>query len=439
MIPATTRCGWNARLPLSAIDCLSSRRERVARPRILFLEQQSSRAGAERVLEEVLCAIEGDFTPLVAFPEDGPFAADLRDRGIETVFFPLGRYRSGRKSAADMLAFPARSLYCARCLAQIIRRENVELVYINSPRCLVAGMLAARYTAVPSLFHLHMTMTRRSDLLVAGWAARRVTKIVACSKTAAWSLMSRYRDLRGSIQVIYNPARKPLSGRWLEGPAGALACALASHSAPVIGVVGRINRQKGHHVLLRAAAILARRGLNIHLVFVGAPNDRSTEDAVYRRSLESAARAWGLAERVFWAGHVEDPNVFYAVLDGLVIPSIVAEGMPMVALEALQWGVPVIGSRVGGIPEVVFDDVNGFLTPPENADALAGCLERLLRDSGLRTRLQAGARASVDVRFSLKSFQRDIRQAICGLTGLSSGVNEEDRETGGARGQLSLA
>src|SRR5579863_4422456 len=101
------------------------------RPAILFLEQQSWRSGAERVLEEVLRAAEEEFHPIVAFPEEGPFVAELGRRNIETVFYPLGRFRAGPKSLADMLVFPLRSLRCALWLAKFIRKRNVGLVYIN--------------------------------------------------------------------------------------------------------------------------------------------------------------------------------------------------------------------------------------------------------------------------------------------------------------------
>ncbi|MGH9353177.1 MAG: glycosyltransferase, partial [Terriglobia bacterium] len=129
------------------------------KPVILFLGQQSRQEGAERVLDEVLYALAGEFAPLVALPEDGPFADTLRARGIETFLFPLGRYHAGRKSLSDVTTFPFRSARCALWLARVIRRRRAGLVYINGPRCLWAGALAARLTGRPSLFHLHMTMT----------------------------------------------------------------------------------------------------------------------------------------------------------------------------------------------------------------------------------------------------------------------------------------
>ena len=378
---------------------------------ILFLEQQSWRSGAERVLEEVLYAIGPEFKPLVAFPGDGPFPAELRRRNIETLFIPMGHYRSGPKPVTDMIAFGPRSLYCALQLSQIIRQRCVALVYINSPRCLMAGVIAARLTARPSLFHLHMTMTRRADLWLATRAGKFATKIVACSQTSATALCQADLKLKAVTQVVYNPVRNHILTEKPISPVPSLVNTRQS----IVGQVGRITPQKGQHVLLKAAARLKNRGINIQLVLVGAPETNDAEDAAYARSLESLARELNLEDHVHWTGYQLDPNVFYAIFDALVIPSTVSEGLPMVALEALQWGVPVIGSRLGGIPEIIHDNRNGFLTPPGDDAALADALERLLSSREVRTRLQAGARASIDGRFSVAAFEKQIRLVISEL------------------------
>jgi glycosyltransferase involved in cell wall biosynthesis len=380
--------------------------------RVLFLDQQSWQAGAERVLDETLRALEPEVIPLVAFPQQGSFASELQCRRVETLLFPLGRYHSGPKSLGDMLAFPPRSLYCAFRLAQIIRRRQIQAVYINSPRCLIAGVLAAKFTSRPSLFHLHMTMTRRTDLLVAAWAARRVTRIIACSNAAATSLSEYDPQLRHSVKVIYNPVRKPAAMKDPSKDATGLAGLLGGLDKPAVGLVGRITPQKGHHVLLKAAARLARCGREIQLVFVGAPGPSDAEDLAYVQQLESMARQLNMIKRVHWAGYQKDPNPFYAAFDVLVIPSTVSEGLPLVALEAMQWGVPVIGSRIGGIPEVVSDGTNGFLTPPGDDAALATSLDHVLGRGELRARLREGARSSVDGRFTVEAFRNKIRRVI---------------------------
>ncbi len=383
---------------------------------VLFLEQQNWRGGAQCVLEEVLRAIGQDFLPLVSFPEDGPFAAELRLSGIETLILPLGRYRSGRKSLVEIAAFPPRSLYCGIQLARTIRRRHIQLVYINGPRCLVAGVFAARVTGTPSLFHLHLTMTRRTDTLVATLAARHATRIVACCEAAAAALLKRSPRLARTLQVIYNPVRQLVSNA-ASSQRDIRSTTLVNSARPVVGVVGRICPQKGQHILLRAAARLRRRGRDIQVIFLGAPHENSAEDAAYVRFLESSERQLGLEGRIEWPGYQADPNPYFSAFDVLVIPSTASasEGLPLVALEAMRWGVPVIASHIGGIPEVVRDGENGFLVPPGDEMALAEALKCVLGNASLRARLGTGARATIDQRFSTETFRKSIRTIVSEL------------------------
>ena len=379
---------------------------------ILFLEQQSHRAGAQRVLHEVLGAMEPDYLPIVGFPDDGPFVAEIRRRGIETFLYPLGRYRPGRKSVADMTKLPLRSVYCGLLLARIIRQRKIRLVYINGPRCLIAGALAARLTGRPSVFHLHLTMTRKEDIFVVARAAKYVTKIVACSKTAAAALLAGHAEFNSVLQVIYNPVRRPSAHKPFAPATGGFEAPLSNGRGLVVGVIGRITPQKGQHVVLEAASELTRRGRTVRIVFAGAPDPHSPEDNSYLSSLKSFVRASGLEGQITWIGYQEDPSAFYAGCDVVVIPSTVSEGLPMVALEAMQLGVPVIGSNVGGIPEILREGVNGFLFPPKNAVALADCVQRVLGDNGLLGQMKADAPASVDGRFSIENFRHAIRRVV---------------------------
>ena len=383
-----------------------------AKSPILFLEQQAHRAGAQRVLLEVLSAIEPDYLPIVGFPEHGPFVAEIRDRGIETFLYPLGRYRSGRKSVADMMKLPLRSIYCGLSLARIIRKRNIRLVYINGPRCLIAGTLAARLAGRPSVFHLHLTMTRQEDIFVVTRAAKHVTKIVACSNTTAEALLAGHAYFKGLVQVIYNPVRLSSALPCVSPPTADLQACRPNSRELIVGVVGRVTPQKGQHVVLEAASELARRGRSIRVVFVGAIDPHSPEDNSYLGSLKSMAKASGLERQISWAGYQDDPKPFYTACHVVAIPSTVSEGLPMVALEAMHLGVPVIGSNVGGIPEIVREGVNGFLFPPRDALALADCVQRLADDRGLLAQLKAGALATVDGRFSIENFKADIRRVV---------------------------
>jgi glycosyltransferase involved in cell wall biosynthesis len=376
---------------------------------ILFLDQQSWRGGAQRVLLNVLDSLRGEFEPIVALPEFGPFANDLEGRNIEIVTYPLGSYRSGQKSLSDMAAFAIRSIACGAQLASFIGKRKVRLVYINGPRCLPAGTLAARFMKIPSIFHLHISLTRRAEIFVASHAAKHVSGIIACSQAAARLLMKYSNNCENKTQIIYNPIDT-------QGGSGALPRPQADSQQWTVGTVGRITRGKGYHILMRAVGrVRPELRRNLKVMLVGAPAERP-EDAAYASYLKRLESELNLQKMIRWEGFQPDPTRYYAAMKVLVVPSDWEfEGMPMAILEAMQWGVPVIASRIGGIPELIHDGVNGLLVTPGDEGALAEALERLAADPALCRRLGEAGRLSIDDRFSPHRFGNKIRELVGGL------------------------
>jgi len=383
---------------------------------ILILEQQSWFGGAQRVLEAVLNSLVDDCDLVVAFPEHGPFSAALREKGIETRTFPLGTYRPGRKSYKDMAIFAVRSLFCALKLAAVIRTKRIALVYINGPRCLPAGTLAAWLAGRPSLFHLHLILTRKSEIFLVTQLARRVSKIVACSRAAAESLLNADRRLASKTEILYNP----VLDRFDPVPVPLDITPGAATDHVTLGIVGRISEAKGQRLLLNAVRRLRPELQNkTRIIIAGAPAPGCPEDLRYAHGLEESARQYGLREKILWVGHQRDLAPYYALMDVLVHPSS-GEALGLVILEALQRGIPVIASRTGGIPEIIRDGSNGLLISPKDEDSLVRGLERFIDDQSLRERLRAGARAGLDDRFSLKTFAPAMRNLVCQLSGASN-------------------
>jgi glycosyltransferase involved in cell wall biosynthesis len=166
-----------------------------------------------------------------------------------------------------------------------------------------------------------------------------------------------------------------------------------ARSEVVIGAVARLSKEKGLHSLLEAFAIVARRRAEARLVLAG--------DGPERRRLERLAARLGLGERVRFLGevpHEEVPQVLQG-LDIFAMPS-TYEGFGVAALEAEAMEVPVIASRIHGIPDVVVDGETGLLAPPRDHKALAAALDRLASDADLRRRLGRAGRAFVAEHYS---------------------------------------
>ena len=379
--------------------------------KILFLEQQSWLSGAQRVLESVLEATGEDYRPIVAFPGDGPFRTKLADQNIQTLTYPLGFYQTGRKTRSEMLGFAGRSLFCALKLMTLIRRQDVGLVYINGPRCLPAGVLAARLTGRPALFHLHLTLVRKPEIMLVANLGHFVSTIVSCSRAAAAGIIRSNRSLTGKVHIIYNPVTDCSSA--VAEPVELLRT--RDSSILTLGVVGRITKPKGQRILLNALGRLGPKNkARVRVIFVGAPSPDNSADLAYDQRLKECVMQFGLKTRVEWVGYQMDVGPFYRAMDVLVQPSLSnsGESMPMVVLEALQHGVPVIASLTGGIPEVIHHGSNGLLVPPGDEVGLARALERFLQDAPLRAHLRAGALSSFDHRFSPENFKSRIRELI---------------------------
>jgi len=176
--------------------------------------------------------------------------------------------------------------------------------------------------------------------------------------------------------------------------------------------VGRLSPEKGQAGLLLAFAKLRARHPELRLRLVGDGPDRA--------SLESLAKELGLSDAMTFAGRLpeEDTLAEIARADLLVLPSFM-EGLPIVLMEAMAVGVPVVASRVAGIPELVEDDVTGLLITPSHWDELASRIDFLLGDQAVRDRLTKQAKAKVATEF-------DTRKSAEQLAALFS-------DSGGAR------
>jgi glycosyltransferase involved in cell wall biosynthesis len=174
--------------------------------------------------------------------------------------------------------------------------------------------------------------------------------------------------------------------------------------------VGRLVPKKGFDVLLRACALLVRDGLDLEVEIVGEPGEQAGE-------LEREASALRLSERVRFRGPLGQSGLFaaYRASTVLCVPSRILadgdrDGIPNVIAEAMACGLPVVATRVSGIPELVRDEVNGVLVEPDDERALAAAVLRVSRDHDLARRLGESGRATVAAQFDGDVLVRELAE-----------------------------
>lgn len=211
------------------------------------------------------------------------------------------------------------------------------------------------------------------------------THIVPVSQAASEDVELVYCQPKQKLRMFHNAVADP------SMPAGSSGNGNA-HSQDHIVCIARLSPSKGQDVLIRAVALLKDKHPHLRVEIIG--------DGPAKDSYVQLARDLGVADKCLFAGSVGHDEVLNRMRAAslTILPSR-SDNCPLVIIESLAVGTPVIASRVGGIPEVVLDEIDGFLVPPDDPQALAAKLSLVLANPDLLQKLRANARAGFLSRF----------------------------------------
>lgn len=248
----------------------------------------------------------------------------------------------------------------AAAVADLVRRRSIDHLHAHfGSNPAEVAMLAAQLSGITYSFTAHGTVETDNARAI-GLPAKieRAAFVVAVSDYGRAQMMRWIpSDQWNRIHVV----RCGLGADYLKAEAGPVQADAGFLS------IGRLSEEKGHICLLHAFASLLRSGARSNLVLAG--------DGPLRPTIEALCRELGIADRVRITGWVSGEQVRQLLLESkaLVLPSF-AEGLPVVLMEALALGRPVVASWVAGIPELVTAGVSGWLVPPGNEQALCRAL-----------------------------------------------------------------
>jgi glycosyltransferase involved in cell wall biosynthesis len=351
------------------------------RIRVLQLVEGFGRGGAEKKLHELIERIDRNrFDTTICSLDIGgrDLEEEFRNTGYETVILP-------RKSRVDWQLVAQ--------LIDMIHTRRIDVVMTTLYYADVLGQLAAALGRVRAVYSWETSsapeylVTRR--LWPYRMTVRFADKVVAVSKAVASYLADQRHVPRSKIEVI--PYGVDLS-RYSAFRNGQLREQFGlSRKHVVIGMVGRLEPDKGHDILIETASRMNRSDVRFMLAGQGS----------LEPSLKQEVRERGLEEQFVFLGFRKDIHRILPLFDIVTLPSL-HEGLPNAILEAMAVGKPVVATAVGGIPEAVVHNETGILIEPGSSDSLETALEKLINTKALREEMGASGRRRMENVYSLE-------------------------------------
>ncbi len=306
------------------------------------------------------------------------------------------RFPNARETkTAPLVEMPMRGRFDLRIvkhLEKLCRDEDYDLIHAHTPRTALVGRLAAKRAGVPFVYHVHSPAGRDSTRRALNWinaavewaVVRGADRLIAVSPS-----LREYMIGRGISpeRIICVPNGVPGSSFTAERRAPAATWTL--------GAVALFRPRKGIEILLESLAVLRSRNLNVRLRAVG-----GFETPQYEAQVMGLAERLDLVDAIDWIGFTRNVNRELAKINLFVLPSLFGEGLPMVVLEAMAAGLPVVASRVEGVPEAVIHRETGLLVEPGSVSQLATSIEEMITGDVDYTELSRGARQRHAERFS---------------------------------------
>jgi glycosyltransferase involved in cell wall biosynthesis len=387
---------------------------------ILFLGTQMAIGGAQRVLLDQADWFHAHgYRVVVAFLYDRD---NLYERWKASSAYPvydLEAYKPGSglpRQTLDLLGAMIR-------LWRLLLRERFDVIETFTFDSNIPGMILSWLAGVPLRIATHHgkvgNVSRLQEKLHLIIAKMTASVIVAVSSQVCKDLVAAGLDAR-KIVVIPNgvnssapsePTRAKVQDEFE-----------ADRGKVVLLSIGRLVYQKAHSVLIDAMQIVRAKATNVVLYIAG--------EGQLREPLEAQILEAGLGEYAHLLGNRIDIPELFTLTDIFVLPSR-WEGLPMALLEAMDAGLPVVATKVEGVDEVVENDIQGLLVPPEDAPALAQAILQLVKDRALRKKMGALARKRVQAHYTTDVMCQQYLQIMTDGLGLRGGEVAGKRRGGG--------
>lgn len=373
------------------------------------------RGGGELMFKQLLAnSHETSIHWHAIFFSDGPLVEDVKREGVTTHIVDAGRLRQ-----------PIKFARCVRDIRRIIRSNNCQLVFSWSAKPHLYGGVAALFTNVESTWYQlgspHGTHLSILDRIATFLPAKFIFVLSRMGQQAQRRLWPKRKTV-----LVYPGVDIDEFGRSsLPSKEQARSLLNIDHDGPIVGIVGRLQRWKGMHVLIEALPQVLEHHPETLCLIVGGKHEHEPE---YELELRSAIAQRRLEKNVRMVGHQTNIPMWMQAMD-VVVHASDHEPFGIVVVEAMALGKPVIASSSGGPAEIIQDGLNGVLVPFGDSNALGTALVKCLEDQSFSEQISRNAEERAND-FTLPKYVASVLNTITSVTYEDSSVAVRHDQSG---------
>ncbi len=359
--------------------------------KVLQIVEDLKIGGLERVIALIVSGLsKADFeSEIWCLADGGIIAEELVTKGIKVRVLGLRSYHQ-----------PANIIR----LALMMREEKFHIVHTHGYFASTFGRLSAIIGRIPVIFtHVHSTYYayNRRHQLVEKILSKYTEKIICVSRAVQNFVVGQEGISKNRTCIIYNGA--DISQMAVNSEMDSLEEMSDTEGQHVVIItVASLTKNKGHIVLLNAFKKLVENHANVRLMIVG--------DGPMKIYLTDYTKELGLSSRVIFTGQKKQITLFLKISDIFVLNSIEREGLGIAVIEAMAAGLPVVGTSVGGLPELISDQQSGFVVKPGDSHELYCALKRLVDEESLRKRMGLCGKKIYEERFTPAMMNRQLQE-----------------------------
>jgi len=380
------------------------------RIKILYISHSSSIGGGEKCLLTLVKHLDRNFfEPIVIFPSEGFISREIEKLGVKTYISPLECWI---RNSADTGFEDSDILGRLQNIKQIIEIEKPDIIHSNTS-VVWEGALAAKLQGIIHIWHIHEILENHPRL-----------KPLFPLPLVYWGM----DFLSDSVVVVSNAVKENFSGiiqpkklvtihngidaeRFTQINGSSIRQELALPSDTNLAVsIGTVIKEKGYDNLIEAAFLVKKKQGNVKFIIVG---NGVTETV---RELKKKIVGLNLKDCVYYLGYREDVPGIIRDSDFLIISSI-TEAFPLVALEAMALGKPIVATNCGGIPELVSDGETGFLVPINDPESLSDKILFMIKDRNRMREMGNRALAKFDENYTAETYTLHFENLYKNLIG----------------------